>query len=91
MITPQNILRHELTGLDVRVKEAKNQYLEGIAGTVVEETRNMVVIRTAYGIRTIAKNGVILRITLPSGTSVDVDGRVLVMAPEKRINMRIKR
>lgn len=90
MITSQNILRHELTGLDVRVKYAKNQYLEGISGLVVEETRNMVYLKTTDRIRKIAKNGVIFRITLPSGTSVDVDGKVLVMAPEKRINMRIK-
>ncbi|NLV25941.1 MAG: ribonuclease P protein subunit [Methanomicrobiales archaeon] len=91
MITPQNILRHELTGLDVQVKQANNQYLEGIIGMVVEETRHMVLVKTNDRIRNIAKNGVTFRITLPSGTCVDVDGKALVMAPEKRINMRIKR
>ena len=91
MITPQNILRHELTGLDVRVKQAKNQYLEGISGTVVEETRNMFLLKTVDGIRNIPKNVAIFRVTLPSGTTVDVNGQALVMAPEKRINMRIKR
>lgn len=91
MITPQNILRHELTGLDVRVEQAQNQFLKGISGLVVHETRNMVWIRTDTGVKKVAKNGVVFRFTLPSGKRVDVTGAVLVMAPEKRINMRIKR
>jgi len=91
MITPQNILRHELTGLDVWVKQAENQYLNGISGMVVQETRNMVFIRADAGVKKVAKKGVVFRFTLPSGNSVDVTGAVLVMAPEKRINMRIKR
>jgi len=51
MITPQNILRHELTGLDVRVSQAENQYLNGISGMVVQETRNMVFIRADAGVK----------------------------------------
>ena len=91
MITPQNILRHELTGLDVRVEQAQNQFLNGISGLVVLETRNMVFVKTGAGVKKVAKKGVIFRFTLPSGKRVDVTGAVLVMAPEKRINMRIKR
>jgi len=91
MITQQNILRHELTGLDVRVEHAENQYLKGIFGTVALETRNMVTIKTGTGIKKVAKKGVVFRFTLPTGTCVDVKGLVLAMAPEKRINMRIKR
>ena len=91
MITPQNILRHELTGLDVRVEQAQNHNLNGITGLVVLETRNMIFIRTRVGIKKVKKKGVIFRFTLPSGKRVDVTGTVLVMAPEKRINMRIKR
>ncbi len=91
MITPQNILRHELNGLDVRVEQAQNQYLNGISGLVVLETRNMVFVRTGTEVKKVAKKGVIFRFTLPSGKRVDVTGAVLVMAPEKRINMRIKR
>jgi len=91
MITHQNVLRHELTGLDVRVTNAQNQYLNGISGMVALETRNMVFIKTSEGVKKVAKKGVIFRFTLPSGRSVDVTGSVLVMAPEKRINMRIKR
>jgi ribonuclease P protein subunit POP4 len=91
MITPQNILRHELTGLDVRVEQAQNQYLNGISGLVAMETRNMIFIKTETNVKKVAKMGVIFRFTLPSGKRVDVTGTVLIMAPEKRISMRIKR
>jgi len=51
MITRQNILRHELTGLDVRVEQAQNHSLNGITGLVVLETRNMIYIRTRAGVK----------------------------------------
>lgn len=91
MITLKNIVRHELTGMDVRVVKAQNQYLEGIFGVVLEETRNMVIIRTESGVKRVAKKGAVFRFTLPSGMCVDLTGSVLVMAPEKRINMRMKK
>ena len=91
MITLKNIVRHELTGMDVRVLKAQNQYLEGIAGIVLEETMNLVIIRTGSGVKRIAKKGAVFRFTLPSGMCVDLTGSVLVMAPEKRINMRMKK
>ena len=91
MITLKNIVRHELTGMDVRVLKAQNQYLEGISGIVLEETRNMVIIRTGSGVKQVAKKGAVFRFTLPSGMCVDLTGSVLVMAPEKRINMRMKK
>jgi ribonuclease P protein subunit POP4 len=51
----------------------------------------MVFVKTGTGVKKVAKKGVIFRFTLPSGKRVDVTGAVLDMAPEKRINMRIKR
>jgi ribonuclease P protein subunit POP4 len=90
MITAKNIFRHELTGLDVRVVQAHNRYLSGISGKIVEETKNMILILTVAGVKQVAKAGSVFRFTLPSGMSVDMMGSVLVMAPEKRINMRLK-
>ena len=91
MITTSNVFRHELTGLNVRVVQAQNRYLNGISGRVVEETKNMIRILTDSGVKQVGKTGVVFRFALPSGVSVDMVGSVLVMAPEKRINMRVKR
>ena len=90
MITPQNVLRHELIGLSARIVSASNPFLKGIADTVVDETRNMLVIATPGGYKKVQKHCTLLELRLPDDTRVRVDGSALVMQPEKRISMRIR-
>jgi ribonuclease P protein subunit POP4 len=85
MITKENILRHELLGLPVEVVQAANPAQQGMAGTIVDETRNMLVIMTPRGRKSIGKAHATFRLTLPSGMVVDVSGSALVSRPEKRI------
>ena len=91
MITLQNILFHELIGLDATVTHASSQSLVGITGLIIDETRNTVRIKTLSGLKMVGKKGVTFRIRLPEGKVVDLDGSALLMAPERRITMRIKR
>lgn len=91
MITAQNIVRHELIGLPVSVVDASNPTHRGVTGTIIDETRNMVFVETATGLKKIPKRRSIFRLQLPDGTVVDLDGSVLATQPEKRITMRIKR
>ena len=91
MIAPRNILRHEFIGLDVLVMEATNPLHRGISGRVIDETRNTLVIRTQCGDRRIPKPDTRFRFSLPEGVKVEVDGSVLVMAPEKRITQHSKK
>ncbi len=86
MISPRNILRHELIGLDVLVTGASNPSMLGLAGRVIDETRNTLVIRSDRGTKRVQKAGTRFRITLPDGVLVEIDGSALVMPPEKRIN-----
>ncbi|MDD1727714.1 MAG: ribonuclease P protein component 1 [Methanospirillum sp.] len=90
MRTPQNILFHELIGLDVTVVHASSPSLVGIAGLIIDETRNTVMIKTYSGLKMVGKKGVTFRVQLPEGNVVDLDGSALLMAPEKRITMRIR-
>ena len=90
MITAGNILRHELIGLPVEVVHAANPAQEGIAGSIVDETRNMLVIETSRGIKRIGKAHATFRIRIPDGTVVDVSGSALVSQPEKRISKTSK-
>jgi ribonuclease P protein subunit POP4 len=85
MITKENILRHELIGLPVEVVQAANPAQQGIAGRIVDETRNMLVIGTPRGRKRIEKAHATFRLTLPSGMVVDVSGSALVSQPEKRL------
>jgi ribonuclease P protein subunit POP4 len=91
MITPQNILFHELIGQDVVVSHASNPSLVGIAGCIINETRGMVTIKAGSGIKMVGKKGATFRIRLPQGKVVDLEGSALLMAPERRITMRIRR
>ncbi|MBP2133163.1 ribonuclease P protein subunit POP4 [Methanomicrobium sp. W14] len=90
MITPRNVLRHELIGLKAEVFSSTNPFQAGISGTVVDETKNMLVIRSERGLKKVQKKGAVFDIELPDETQVRVDGSVLIMQPEKRISMRIK-
>jgi ribonuclease P protein subunit POP4 len=91
MISPQNVIRHELIGLKARVVVSSNPSQVGIEGTIVDESRHMLVIMTRAGRKNIQKKFSVIELRLPDDTLVRVDGSVLVMQPERRISMRIKR
>lgn len=86
LITPYNIVRHELIGLEVKVSSSSNPYLKGVSGIVVDETRNMLFIEGSDGrVRKIPKSCCKFKFKLPSGVIVEVDGRVIVGRPEDRL------
>ena len=91
MISSRNVLRHELIGLDVLVSGATNPGQRGLSGRIIDETRNLLVIETARGIKRIAKMHSVFRVSLPNRELVEIDGSVLVLAPEKRINLHEKK
>lgn len=91
MITPQNVLRHELIGMDILVSGAANKDQRGLSGRVIDETKNLLVIETQKGVRRIQKMHSIFRVRLQGGETVEIDGSVMVLAPEKRINLHEKK
>ncbi len=90
-VTPQNIIRHELIGLNVSVVQASNSTMTGVRGDVVDETKNMLTISDKRGKIMIAKNTALFRFVLPSGVRVDVDGKRLVAKPENRLKTKMRR
>ncbi|MCS7113286.1 MAG: ribonuclease P protein subunit [Nitrososphaerota archaeon] len=85
-ITPYNIVRHELIGLEVKVSASSNPYLKGISGIVVDETKNMLILEGVDGrLRRIPKSCCKFRFKLPTGIIVEVDGRLIVGRPEDRV------
>jgi len=91
MISSRNVLRHELIGLDVLVSGAANPKQRGLSGRIIDETRNLLVVETPRGIKRIAKMHTTIRVVLPSRELVEIDGSILVLAPEKRINLHEKK
>jgi len=55
MITEQNILLHELVGLEAKVIESTNKDVVGIHGTILDETKSMLILDTKKGIKKIHK------------------------------------
>jgi ribonuclease P protein subunit POP4 len=91
-ITPQNLVRHELIGLLVKVKDSTNRTEKGLKGKVIDETYNTLKIETNDGKeKVLAKSNSIFIFTLPNGTKVQADGKILISRPEDRIKKKIQR
>lgn len=88
-ITPENVARHELIGLEAQVASSTAVSLCGIEGRVVDETRNMLVIQTPKGERHVPKSSSSFIFRLPGGEDVKVSGSILLSQPENRILKRI--
>ena len=90
-ITSQNLLKHEIIGLDTRVSGGTNKQLVGFEGKIIDESRNTLTIFDGKCKRIVPKDVAILRIRLPDGAWVEVNGKRLVGRPEDRVKMRLKR
>ncbi len=88
MKTPENIVRHELIGLEVSVSESKDKTLFSLKGIVVDETRQTLIIRSAGKEKTVIKDQCIFVFCLPSKACVRIDGKILVSRPEDRIKKK---
>ncbi|MCX6820796.1 MAG: ribonuclease P protein subunit [Candidatus Aenigmarchaeota archaeon] len=95
-ITPENVVRHELIGLRVRVAESTDPMLRGLSGIVVDETHNMLVVETKKtgkqaAEKRLSKQNSVFIFALPNKVKVRVEGRLLVGRPEDRIKKRFDR
>jgi len=91
-ITPQNLIRHELCNLSVRIKDSTDPSHKGLSGRVIDETYNTLKIETKGGKeKVIPKNNTLFIFTLPNKVKVQVEGKVLIGRPEDRIKKKIAR
>lgn len=92
MITPENLIFHELIGLEIEVTDSSNESLIGINGKVVDETKNTLLIETSdKSEKLIAKDVSIFNFTLSNGMHLEVNGKILLNRPEDRIKKRHKK
>ncbi len=91
MVTPKELVMHELIGLEVRVASCTNRQLVGLSGTVTDETRNMLTIDSAKGEKRLAKQDCVFSFHLPSGEWVKVKGSLLLARPEDRIKKKFRK
>ncbi len=85
---PENILQHELIGLDTEVLQDSNPRNVHIRGKVIDETMKTLVIR-GKGTYRIAKKDAVFKFLL-DGVAVKVEGKNLIARPEDRVKKQTK-
>jgi ribonuclease P protein subunit POP4 len=84
MIDRNNILIHELIGLEAEVLSSTCRNIVGMRGRVVDETRNTLKIEAKETVKVIPKKVATFRFYLPNGDFADVEGRLIQHNPEDR-------
>jgi ribonuclease P protein subunit POP4 len=91
-ITPKNLVRHELIGLEVKIEKSTDPTQKGLKGRIIDETYNTFKIETESGKeKVIPKKNSVFVFSLPSGEKVEVDGKLLIARPEDRIKKKFPR
>ncbi len=88
MITPENLHIHELTGLRARVIRSGNPQITGLAGTIIDETRNMFCIESDNTRRSIPKAGSTWGFSA-GGQAIEMDGSLLAKRPYDRLGGKV--
>ena len=89
-ISPRNILRHELIGLEAGVVKSRNPSHRAVEGFIVDESMKTLVIEQDGESKRVPKRDATFIIKLPSGL-VEVEGAALYGRPEDRVKKKIKR
>ena len=80
------ILKRGIIGCNAEIIASSNPTLVGIKGTILDETRNMIVIKTDEGRKNIIKNTVTMMID-----GIKVNGTELIGAVDERIKKKVKK
>ncbi len=91
MKTAVTFVQDEFIGLNAKVVKSSNPSYVGISGKVVDETRKTLVIRQRHEDKVIVKEAAVFQFTLPDGTVIEVEGKVILGRPEDRMKKRLKR
>ncbi len=90
MITPYNILGHELIGLATKIS-GKTHSGYDCQGRIVGESKNVLEVEISSGkIKKLPKNSILLELKLPQEAKVKVDGNLLIARPEDRIKKKYR-
>ena len=83
MIDKRNILAHELVGQKAVVEKSLDQSHVGVEGTIVDETRNTIVMEMDGRELRLQKKGTRLKVLVNGGITIDCSD--IMFRPEDRI------
>ncbi len=84
-MSARDLIFHELIGLKIEVVYSPNICELGIRGKVVDETRNLLIVRSNSSLRRIEKRYRVFKFVLPCGKRAYVCGSSIVGRPEERV------
>ncbi len=85
-ITQENIAMHELIGLQAKVCSSTDSARRGIAGKVVDETKNTLIIEQNGAEKKVPKGECVFEFEL-GDEKVEVDGKRIAYRPEQRAKL----
>ena len=88
MITPRNLVRHELVGLRCHVVASTDASLVGIEGRIVEETAHTLIVETEEGEKTVQKKYTKFEFELPDEDTDDGNDTTIVRVKGSAIDAR---
>jgi ribonuclease P protein subunit POP4 len=86
MISGENILAHELIGLDVEITKKDNIIPSKLDGKIVFETKNMILLKTIFGIKGVPKAIIKKARIILLGGDCFINGSSLIERPEDRVS-----
>jgi len=86
MISAENILAHELIGLDVEITKKDNLIPSKLYGKIVFETKNMMIVKTIFGIKGVPKAIIKKARIMLLGGDCFINGASLIERPEDRVS-----
>jgi len=84
-LNKKRLARSELIGLDVKIIKSENRFNKGIKGRIIDETKNMFVIKTKETRKKIIKNQCVFEF---EEKNIKINGKSLSTRPEERIKQR---
>jgi ribonuclease P protein subunit POP4 len=84
VITKENLLIHEIIGLEAIVVKSNNEQTTGISGKIIDETKSMFFLKTKNGIKKIPKKNTEWKFFLDKSVST-VNGNLLAKRPQERL------
>ena len=85
------ISKQPLIGLNATIIDSSHYGYIGITGTIIDETRNSLIIQSKGKRKTIIKKVAIFHFNMLDGTILEIDGKKILGRPEERIKKHIRR
>lgn len=86
-INVKDIIKHELIGLKTKVIDSKNKANVGIAGKIIDETKNTIIIESKGEKKRIFKNNITIDVQVDKKI-VRINGKLLLGRPKERVKIK---